>query len=87
MAKVLMYSSPFCGYCMRAKALLNSKRVEFEDIDVDAEPRRRQEMIQKAGGRTSVPQIFINGVHIGGSDDLHALDRTGKLDEMLAAQA
>lgn len=83
MAHVLIYSSPWCGYCARAKKLLSGKGVAYEDVDVDAEPRRRTEMQEKAGGRTSVPQIFIDGVHVGGCDDVHALDRTGKLDEML----
>jgi len=83
MANVLIYSSSWCGYCARAKKLLSAKGVAFEDIDVDAEPRRRIEMRAKAGGRNSVPQIFIDGQHVGGCDDVHALDATGKLDEML----
>jgi glutaredoxin 3 len=83
MAHVLIYSSAWCGYCARAKKLLSGKGVAYEDVDVDAEPRRRTEMREKAGGRTSVPQIFIDGVHVGGCDDIHALDETGKLDEML----
>jgi glutaredoxin 3 len=83
MAQVVMYMSPWCGYCARAKRLLDGKGVAYEQIDVDAEPRRRREMTEKAGGRTSVPQIFIDGVHVGGSDDIHALDAAGKLDPML----
>jgi glutaredoxin 3 len=83
MAHVLIYSSAWCGYCARAKKLLSGKGVAYEEVDVDAEPRRRTEMREKAGGRTSVPQIFIDGVHVGGCDDIHALDETGKLDEML----
>ena len=83
MAQVLIYSSPWCGYCARAKKLLTAKGVRYEDVDVDSDPRRRVEMQEKAGGRTSVPQIFIDGRHVGGCDDLHALDEAGKLDEML----
>ena len=83
MAHVLIYSSAWCGNCARAKKLLSGKGVAYEDVDVDAAPRRRIEMREKAGGRTSVPQIFIDGVHVGGCDDIHALDETGKLDEML----
>ncbi len=83
MAKVEMYSTMWCGYCARARALLRKKGVAFEDIDVDADTSRRNEMIQRASGRTTVPQIFIDGVHIGGSDDLAALDRAGKLDKLL----
>ena len=84
MAKVEVYSSIFCPYCARAKSLLERKGVDFETIDLMEQPNRRDEMIQRAGGRTSVPQIFINGEHIGGSDDLHALDRAGQLDPKLA---
>jgi glutaredoxin 3 len=81
MAKVEMYSTMWCGYCARARALLNKKGVSFEDIDVDTS--RRDEMIARAGGRTSVPQIFIDGVHVGGSDDLAALEQQGKLNALL----
>ena len=84
MAKIEVYSSIFCPYCARAKSLLERKGVDFETIDVMEQPTRRDEMVQRAGGRTSVPQIFINGEHIGGSDDLHALDRAGQLDAKLA---
>ena len=83
MAKVEMYTTMWCGYCARARGLLNKKGVAFEDIDVEADSSKRDEMIQRAGGRTTVPQIFIDGVHVGGSDDLMALDRAGKLDPML----
>jgi glutaredoxin 3 len=75
----------FCPYCSRARALLQRKGVPFTDIDITAEPGRRDEMIRRAGGRTSVPQIFINGEHIGGSDELVALDRAGELDARLEA--
>ena len=85
MAQVEVYSSIFCGYCARAKALLERKGVEFENIDVIEHPSRRAEMEARAGGRTTVPQIFINGEHIGGSDELAALDRAGELDAKLAS--
>ena len=84
MAKIEVYSTIFCPYCARAKGLLERKGVEFETIDLMEQPGRRDEMVQRAGGRTSVPQIFIDGEHIGGSDDLHALDRAGQLDAKLA---
>jgi glutaredoxin 3 len=83
MAKVEMYTTMWCGYCARARGLLNKKGVAFEDIDVEADGAKRDEMIERAGGRTSVPQIFIDGVYVGGSDELAALDRAGKLDPML----
>lgn len=83
MAEVVIYSSLFCGYCARAKKLLDGKGVSYTDIDVMAEPKRKPEMIERAGGRTTVPQIFIDGKHIGGCDDLHALDAQGKLDPLL----
>jgi glutaredoxin 3 len=83
MAEVVIYSSPFCGYCARAKQLLGRKGVSYTDIDVVGDPSRRPEMVERAGGRTTVPQIFIDGRHIGGCDDLHALDRDGGLDPLL----
>jgi glutaredoxin 3 len=82
-ARVEIYSTLFCPYCARAKSLLAKKGVRFENIDVIEEASRREEMVQRAGGRTSVPQIFIDDRHIGGSDELHALDRAGKLDPLL----
>jgi glutaredoxin 3 len=85
MAKIEIYSSLMCGYCARAAALLDRKGVSYETIDVYQHPERRDEMISRAGGRQTVPQIFINDEHIGGSDDLYALDRAGGLDEKLAA--
>ena len=85
MAQIEIYSSIFCPYCARAKALLDSKGAAYENIDIMEQPDRRDEMVERAGGRTSVPQIFINGEHIGGSDDLHALDRAGNLDAKLAS--
>jgi glutaredoxin 3 len=83
MAEVELYTTPFCPYCVRARALLHRKGVTFTDIDITEEPARRSEMVRRAGGRTSVPQIFIDGEHIGGSDELVALDRAGKLDAKL----
>ncbi|QZO02336.1 glutaredoxin 3 [Chenggangzhangella methanolivorans] len=74
-----------CPYCHMAKDLLRRKGVAFEEIDVGREPERRPEMIERAGGRMTVPQIFIDGAHVGGCDDLHALDRAGGLDPLLAA--
>ncbi|MGE0722909.1 MAG: glutaredoxin 3 [Alphaproteobacteria bacterium] len=83
MAEVVIYSSMWCGYCARAKSLLDRKGVAYHDIDVDADTAKRDEMSARAGGRRTVPQIFIDGVHVGGSDELAALDRAGKLDPML----
>ena len=87
MAKIEIYTSPLCGFCHRAKGLLNRKNVEFEDIDVMMDRVRKAEMVERAGGRTSVPQIFINGEHVGGCDDLYALEKAGKLDPMLEGSA
>jgi len=85
MPKVLMYASGICPYCVRAERLLKSKGVAgIEKIRVDLDPQQREAMMQKTGRRT-VPQIFIGGTHIGGYDDLVALDRSGKLDPLLAA--
>ena len=84
MAKIEIYTSPMCGYCHAAKRLLTKKGVEFEETNVILSPKKRGEMMDRAGGRTSVPQIFIDGVHVGGSDELHELDFDGKLDPMLA---
>ncbi len=87
MPPIIVFSSPFCPYCFMAKRLLKDKGAAFEEIDVMMHPKRRAEMIQRAGGRTSVPQIFIGDTHIGGCDDLMALDGAGKLDPMLGAAA
>ena len=84
MKSVEIYTKFTCGYCHRAKALLNDKGVAFEEHDISMGGPQREEMIQRAGGRTTVPQIFIGGDHIGGSDDLVALEREGKLDALLA---
>ena len=83
--RVLVYSSPFCGYCSAAKRLLTSKGVDFTEIDVMFDPDRKREMIERSSGRRTVPQIFIDGRHIGGFDDLSALDQRGELDPLLAA--
>ncbi len=87
MPKVEIYASLFCPYCARAKALLRRKGVAFEEVDVDIEPVRRAEMSARAEGRTSVPQIFIDGTAIGGCDDLYALERAGTLDARLGLAA
>jgi len=85
MAKVLTYTVDYCPYCKKAKALLTEKGVDFEDIDITAnEDEMRGKLAEIANGRTTVPQIFINGVHVGGYTDLKALNDSGKLDEMLA---
>ncbi|MBP2301604.1 glutaredoxin 3 [Azospirillum picis] len=87
MADVVIYTTPFCPYCMRAKSLLDRKGVTYEEIDLYAQPGRRSEMIERAEGRTTVPQVFIDGKPYGGSDDIHALDREGKLDPLLGIAA
>jgi len=84
-ARVEIYSKSTCGFCFRAKRLLDEKGVAYEEYDLTWGSPKREEMIQRAGGRTTVPQIFINGEHIGGCDDLHRLDRDGKLEQLLAA--
>jgi glutaredoxin 3 len=86
MAAIEMYTTMFCPYCSRARALLRSKGVAFVDIDIAEAPERRAEMIKRAAGRRTVPQIFIDGEHIGGCDELVALDRTGKLDRKLGIE-
>jgi glutaredoxin 3 len=83
--RVIVYSQPFCGYCSAAKRLLTAKGAAFTEIDVMAEHGRRDEMIARSGGRRTVPQIFIDGRHIGGYDDLSALDKAGELDGLLAS--
>jgi glutaredoxin 3 len=82
-AKVLIYTGELCPYCDRAKRLLTAKGVAFEEIDVTYDATRRAEMMLKSGRRT-MPQIWIGATHVGGSDDLHALDRRGELDALLA---
>ena len=83
MAKIEIYTTPWCGYCARAKALLEKKGAAFEETDVMEDAVKRSEMRERSR-RTTVPQIFINGQHIGGSDELVALEQAGKLDAMLA---
>ncbi len=85
MKPVEIYTTPTCGFCQAAKRLLTSKGVSFSEINVMAQPDRRPEMVKRAGGSRTVPQIFIGGVHVGGCDDLYALNDAGKLDPMLAA--
>ncbi len=83
MAKIEIYTTPICPYCARAKGLLQDKGVAFEEIDVFMDVGQRETMRSRAGGRNTVPQIFIDGRHIGGCDDLVALERAGKLDPLL----
>lgn len=85
MPQVTVYTTSWCPYCSAAKSLLKRKGVAFEEIDVDGKPELRRTMTERASGRTSVPQIFIGAQHVGGSDDLHALDARGELDKLLAA--
>lgn len=85
MKPVEIYTSPLCGFCHAAKRLLNEKGVEFAEVDVLKQPERKPEMIQRANGGRTVPQIFVGDIHVGGCDDLYALERAGKLDGLLAA--
>lgn len=84
MKQVEIYTSPICGYCLRAKRLLENKGVAYVEIDVLSNPSARAEMRERANGARTVPQVFIDGDPIGGSDELHALERAGKLDSLLA---
>ena len=83
MNKVVIYTTPFCGYCVQAKRLLARKGVAFEEIDVARDPEQRRTMIQNSGGRMTVPQIFVDGRHIGDCDEIYALEKSGKLDPLL----
>ena len=83
MAKIEIYTSPFCGFCHRAKSLLREKDVDFEEIDVFMASKKRAEMTERAGGRTSVPQIFVDGELLGDSDELQAMEAAGSLDARL----
>ena len=85
MADVEIYTTPICGFCQAAKRLLTQKGVSFTEIDLFKQPDRRAEMLGRSGGRHTVPQIFVGETHVGGCDDLYALDRAGKLDPLLAA--
>jgi glutaredoxin 3 len=84
MARIVLYTTYYCGYCRAAKQLLARKGLEFEEIDVSGDVKLREAMVQRAGGRLTVPQIFINDRPIGGYDELAQLDREGKLDALLA---
>lgn len=83
MKKVVIYTSGFCPYCIKAKQLLESKGVTYQEIRVDKEPESVEECVQKSGGKTTVPQIFIDDHHVGGCDELYALEKDGKLDSLL----
>ncbi len=83
MAEVVLYTTPFCPFCVRAKRLLDMKGVAYEDIDISGKPTLRREMTERSGGGMTVPQIFIDGAPIGGSDELMALEITGELDQRL----
>lgn len=85
MKPVEIYTSPMCGFCHAAKRLLNLKGVQFSEVDIWAEPGRKAEMMQRAGGRHTVPQIFVGETHVGGCDELYGLERAGKLDPLLEA--
>jgi glutaredoxin 3 len=83
MQQIEIYTSPLCGFCHAAKRLLNAKGASFSEIDVAQQPDRRPEMLKRAGGKHTVPQVFIGDTHVGGCDELYALERTGKLDALL----
>jgi glutaredoxin 3 len=85
MSNVVIYTKDYCPYCVKAKALLKRRNIAFKEIDISHDAALQQEMIEKSGGRRSVPQIFINGNAIGGCDDLYALDASGKLNTLLAS--
>ena len=84
MAHVTIYTRPFCGYCARALKLLSDKGADFTEIEAGMDPEKKREMIQRSGGGTTFPQIFVGEQHIGGSDDMMMLERQGKLDALLA---
>jgi glutaredoxin 3 len=84
MPTVEIYTTRYCPYCISAKALLDRKQVKYVEIDVSGDPQGRAKMVERANGRMTVPQIFIGATHVGGSDDLHALERAGKLDPLLS---
>ena len=86
MVEVEIYTTQYCPFCVQAKRLLKKKGVQFKEIDVGAEPHLRQEMMRRADGGHTVPQIFIGGHHVGGCDDLHSLEFEGELDPMLAGE-
>jgi glutaredoxin 3 len=86
MPPVQIYTTRFCPYCVAAKTLLKRKGVAYDEIDVGSAMDRREEMVQRANGRMTVPQIFIGDIHVGGNDDLQALERAGKLDSLLTSE-
>lgn len=83
MPAIIIYTKDYCPYCARAKELLKQKNQMYTEIDIGIHPERRDEMITKSNGRTTVPQLFINDLHVGGCDDLYALEHQGKLNELL----
>ena len=83
MKKILIYTGPSCPYCVAAKTLLKNKNVSFKEINLGEQPDKMNEMLQKSGGRRTVPQIFIGETHVGGSDELHALEKAGKLNSLI----
>lgn len=85
MAQVTIYTKAYCPYCVRAKALLSQKGIQFDEMKIDEQPELRPAMIERANGRTTVPQIFIGDTHVGGCDDLFALEAAGTLNSMLGA--
>ena len=85
MKPIELYTTPFCGFCVAAKKLLAQKGVTYSEIDVFANPDRRREMVQRAGGRNTVPQIFVGETHVGGFTDMRALDQAGKLDPLITS--
>ena len=87
MPEIEIYTTPLCAFCWRAKRLLQQKGLAFREVDLWQEPERRREMIERAAGRTTVPQLFIDGRGIGGSDELAALEASGELDRLLGAHA
>jgi len=84
---VTMYTTGWCPYCARARALLQTKGISWTEVDLESEPARRAEMVERSGGRRTVPQIFINDHHVGGADDLSALEAEGRLDALLGQSA
>ena len=85
MAEVIIYTKDYCPYCVKAKKLLEIKKQQFKEIDITHDPDEAVKLVEKAGGRRTVPQIFINGQHVGGCDDLYALNEKGDLDRLLAS--
>lgn len=83
MSKIEIYTTRYCPYCISAKTLLKRKNAQFTEIDVSGDPAARMAMVERAGGRMTVPQIFIGDTHVGGSDELHDLERAGRLDTLL----